>query len=61
MADILLTTSQVAQRFAVHPATVVRWANEGKLTPIWTPGGQRRFREADVAAFFAHADTGDAA
>lgn len=52
MADTLLTTSQVAERFAVHPSTVIRWANENKLTVIWTPGGHRRFREADCDAFF---------
>jgi excisionase family DNA binding protein len=48
MADEILTGKQVAEIFGVHPQTVVKWANEGRL-PYWrTPGQHRRFREADV-------------
>lgn len=61
MANKLLTTGQVAERFAVHPVTVARWADEGKLPAIRTPGGQRRFRAEDVDAFMRPADTTDAA
>ena len=42
-----LTASQVAALFEVSPSTVVRWAKDGKLPFLTTPGGRRRFpREA---------------
>lgn len=44
----ILTTKQVAERFGVHPATVVSWANGGQLAHFRTPGGHRRFRVEDV-------------
>lgn len=46
----ILTTKQVAERFAVHPSTVVGWANAGYLQSFRTPGGHRRFRVEDVEA-----------
>jgi excisionase family DNA binding protein len=39
----LPTAGQTAQLCGVHPATVWRWAEEGLLPYVWTPGGQRRF------------------
>jgi len=43
-----LRVREVARLFSVHPDTVTRWCDEGKL-PCWrTPGGHRRFREQDV-------------
>jgi excisionase family DNA binding protein len=50
MADSILTTQQVADLFAVHPTTVTKWADSGSLPHFRTPGGHRRFREADVVA-----------
>jgi excisionase family DNA binding protein len=45
-----LTASTAAEILGVHPDTVRRWADEGKL-PFWTtPGGQMRFRREDVEA-----------
>lgn len=38
-----LTPSQVAKLFAVDPATVSRWADNGKLPFVRTLGGHRRF------------------
>lgn len=49
----LLTTAQVAERFQVTPSTVARWAKDGKLAVVRTPGGTLRFRPDDVEAFFA--------
>jgi len=49
--DRLLTASEVAELFRVDPKTVTRWARSGKLASIRTPGGQRRFRQAEVQAF----------
>jgi excisionase family DNA binding protein len=46
----LLTCGEVAVLFRVDPTTVTRWAKNGKLTSIRTPGGHRRYRETDVRA-----------
>jgi excisionase family DNA binding protein len=47
----LLTPREVAARFHVGSATVIRWAKAGKLPYARTPTGRFRFRESDVAAF----------
>lgn len=44
----LLTPGQVAQRFAVDPKTVTRWAMQGKLPIVKTPGGHRRYRKSVI-------------
>jgi excisionase family DNA binding protein len=46
----LLTPKEVAAIFRVSPQTVTRWDNAGKLTSIRTPGGTRRYPEAQVLA-----------
>jgi excisionase family DNA binding protein len=46
----LLTPAEVAALLRVHTKTVTRWANEGRLESIRTPGGHRRFRESEVLA-----------
>jgi excisionase family DNA binding protein len=49
---VLLTTSEVAERFKVDDSAVRRWISKGLLTPaIKTPGGHYRFAEADIDAF----------
>jgi excisionase family DNA binding protein len=48
-----LTVSDVADLLQVHPDTVRRWAAAGALASWRTPGGQRRFRRADVDALLA--------
>lgn len=45
---MLLTPSEVAEMFGVEPQTVTRWAAAGKINCIKTPGGHRRFREAEI-------------
>ena len=41
------TAGEVAELFAVHPATVARWAEAGRIPFFLTPGGHRRYpREA---------------
>jgi len=37
--------------FGVDPKTVTRWATAGLIGSIRTPGGHRRFREAEVTTF----------
>ncbi|HLS48407.1 MAG TPA: BldC family transcriptional regulator [Actinomycetaceae bacterium] len=44
----LLTPGEVADLFRVNPKTVTRWANAGKLTPVRTLGGHRRYRRSEV-------------
>ena len=51
-ADELLAPGEVAAMFRVDPKTVGRWAEAGKLHPVFTPGGQRRYREPEVRALF---------
>ena len=48
--EVLLTTAEVAKMFRVDPKTVTRWAKAGKLTPIRTIGGHRRYRRSEVQA-----------
>lgn len=47
----LLTPAEVAVMLRVDPKTVTRWARAGKLSSIRTPGGHRRYSEAEVRAF----------
>ena len=46
--DTLLRPREVAQMFGVRPSTIARWAREGRLTPLFTPGGHRRYRLAHI-------------
>ena len=45
-----LRSGQVAAVFRVHPRTVIRWADAGRLPYVVTLGGQRRFPRTDVEA-----------
>jgi excisionase family DNA binding protein len=55
----LLTPGEVAALFRVDPKTVTRWASAGRISSIRTPGGHRRFREAEIRALLE--DSGAAA
>jgi excisionase family DNA binding protein len=44
----LLTGAEVAARFSVHPKTVSRWHESGKIGGIKTLGGHKRFYEDEV-------------
>ena len=46
----LLTPFEVAQLFRVDAKTVTRWANMGKLHPVKTLGGHRRYRVSEIEA-----------
>lgn len=54
----LLTPGEVAAMFRVDPKTVARWAKAGRLPAIRTPGGHRRFREAEVRTYLGEPRTG---
>jgi excisionase family DNA binding protein len=47
--------AEVAAAFRVHPKTIIRWADAGKLPSFRTAGGHRRFRAADVRGLLAAA------
>lgn len=48
--DKLLKPGEVADLFRVDPKTVTRWAKDGKVPSVTTPGGHKRFRESVVRA-----------
>lgn len=50
MPHTFLSVSQVADIFGVHPNTIVKWADAGRLPSVRTAGGHRRFRAEDVEA-----------
>jgi excisionase family DNA binding protein len=46
----LLRPGEVAVMFGVNAKTVARWANEGRIRGIRTPGGHMRIFAEDVRA-----------
>jgi excisionase family DNA binding protein len=51
--DDLLRPREVAELFGVRTTTIARWAREGRLTPMRTPGGHRRYSRAGVRELLA--------
>ncbi len=49
----LLKPGEVAKLMRVDPKTVARWTAAGRLSSVRTPGGQHRFKEAEVLALLA--------
>jgi len=47
-ATQLLTLKEAARRLNVHPATLRRWADNGDVLVMVTPGGHRRFPVAEI-------------
>lgn len=43
-----LTLSEAATLLSIHTATLRRWADEGKIPFMLTPGGHRRFADSDI-------------
>lgn len=48
-----LSLSAAAERLGVHPTTLRRWADNGDIAVMFTPGGHRRFMLSDLEAFAA--------
>jgi excisionase family DNA binding protein len=46
-----LTLGQAAVFLGAAQSTVRKWADAGRLSAFYTPGGHRRFRRADLEAF----------
>lgn len=46
----MMTPAEVATAFRVGAKTVTRWAVQGRLRSIRTPGGHRRYFRAEVDA-----------
>jgi excisionase family DNA binding protein len=46
-----LPLSHAAARLNVHPTTLRRWADNGEIPFLLTPGGHRRFAVADIEEF----------
>jgi excisionase family DNA binding protein len=44
-----LTLAQAAQQLDIHPTTLRRWADNGDVPVIRTPGGHRRFAATDIS------------
>jgi excisionase family DNA binding protein len=53
-----LSLDEAAKRLKVHPATLREWADRGRIRTFRTPGGHRRFSEADVSAMGVQAVPG---
>jgi excisionase family DNA binding protein len=56
--DDLLRPREVAEIFGVRTTTIARWAREGKLTPLRTPGGHRRYSREAILRILADVDAG---
>ena len=46
-----LTIKEAAQRLGVHATTLRRWADDGDIPVMFTPGGHRRFSGIEVESF----------
>ncbi len=53
----LLTARQVADRLGVSAETVLRWTRRGQLPAFRLPGGALRYRDVDLAVWFAEKAT----
>jgi excisionase family DNA binding protein len=51
-----LTPAEAARRLGVSTWTLNRWERDGTISAYRTPGGQRRFRAADIEALAAARD-----
>ena len=52
--DGMLTVREVARLLHVHPNTLRRWSNKGRIRVYRiTPRGDRRFKREDIARLLA--------
>ena len=50
MTENLLTTEELAERLAVSPSTIVKWAKAGRIPEVRPSRRVRRFDCAEVVA-----------
>ena len=46
-----VSLTKASEMLGVHPTTLRRWADAGSIPCLRTPGGHRRFRNSDLAAW----------
>lgn len=56
-SDQLLAPIEVAEMFRVTSATVAKWAGQGRLAFVRTPGGHRRYSRQQVEHFLKNPDS----
>jgi len=44
----LLSLKEAAHLLNVHPSTLRRWADQGDILAVVTPGGHRRFSQQEI-------------
>jgi len=54
----MVSSTQAAALLGVHVASIKRWADQGRLRCVRTPGGHRRFVRAEVVALGGSVDSG---
>lgn len=53
-SEAWLTLQSASKQLGVSPATLRHWADKGKVRTFRTPGGHRRFSEADMRVLRSH-------
>ena len=57
----MLTVKEVAQLLHIHPNTLRRWSNKGRIRAYRiTPRGDRRFRREEIVRFLAELNAQEA-
>ncbi len=51
MSENWLTLNKAAEQLGIHPDTLRRWADGGKIPVFKTPGGHRRFSKSEIESF----------
>lgn len=57
MSETLFSLKTAAEQLGVHPVTLRRWADAGKIDSVRTAGGHRRFAEEEIDRFIRSSDT----
>jgi predicted site-specific integrase-resolvase len=52
-----LPSKEIRDKFHISYTTLKRWAEQGKVSCILTPGGNRRYKATDIARMFPEAET----
>jgi len=56
MEQKLLTIKNIKEAYGISRTTLINWEKKGLLSPIRTPGGQRRYRREDIEKILQLAD-----